>query len=188
MIGLIAVVLAAGCGGTSESDPPIGGISPTGGQQSDEVVAPETIVTEGAVVVPTGEAVGFVEEEPPVADTPAEPVESEGGADDAATDIAPPTVTHANPQVAAAMTDLVDRVGVAADAIAVVSVEEVTWPDGSIGCPEPGMRYTQALVNGTRIILQANGADYEYHSGGGRDVFYCQNPTDPVTGGGHGDV
>ena len=89
MIGLITVVLAAGCGGTSESDPPVGGITPTDGQQSDEVVVPETADTEGGVAVPTSEAADLVEEEPPVTDTPAEPVETDGGTDDGGADVAP---------------------------------------------------------------------------------------------------
>ena len=114
---------------------------------------------------------------------------STGPADEEATpEPAPPVVAHPNAQVATAMTDLVSRIGASADAIEVVSVQEVTWRDGSIGCPQPGMSYTQAIVNGTRIILRVSGADYEYHSGGGREVFYCKNPSDPVPGGDYGDV
>jgi len=32
--------------------------------------------------------------------------------------------------------------------LAIVRAEAVVWNDGSLGCPEPGMMYTQALVNG----------------------------------------
>lgn len=103
--------------------------------------------------------------------------------------VPPPAIEHPNPQVVTAMTDLVGRLGVTQDAIEVISVEEVTWPDGSIGCPLPGMRYTQALVNGTRIVLRVDGVDYQYNSGGGREPFYCENPSDPVPeGGGYGDI
>lgn len=63
--------------------------------------------------------------------------------------------------------------------IVVVSVEEVDWPDGSIGCPRPGMSYTQAIVNGSRIVLSHDGIGYEFHQAGGRDPFYC--PPDRVT-------
>lgn len=72
-----------------------------------------------------------------------------------------------------AIADLADRLSIDPSEIEVVSVEEVTWPDGSLGCPEPGMVYTQALVNGQRIVLLAEGIEYEYHSGGARDPFYC---------------
>ncbi len=49
------------------------------------------------------------------------------------------------------------------------------------------MSYTQVLVNGSLIVLEVNGANYEYHSGVGRDPFYCPNPTAPVSGD-YGDV
>ena len=36
----------------------------------------------------------------------------------------------------------------------VLSAEAVTWSDGSLGCPEPGMMYTQALVPGYRVQIR----------------------------------
>ncbi len=92
-----------------------------------------------------------------------------------------PVEPHAEGPVAAAVADLAARLGVGESVITVVSVEEVTWPDGSLGCPQPGMRYTQVLVNGSLILLEVDGVTYEYHSGGGRDPFYCPNPTEPVS-------
>ena len=32
--------------------------------------------------------------------------------------------------------------------LVIVRAQSVVWNDGSLGCPEPGMMYTQALVNG----------------------------------------
>jgi hypothetical protein len=84
-----------------------------------------------------------------------------------------PDAVIAGDLVRAAIADLVDRTGAAPGEIDVVSVEEVDWPDGSIGCPQPGMVYTQAIVNGTKIVLRYDGTDYSYHQGGGRAVFYC---------------
>lgn len=46
----------------------------------------------------------------------------------------------------------------------VVSAQAVTWSDGSLGCPEPGMMYTQALVPGYRIVVQAGEDQLEYHA------------------------
>jgi len=57
--------------------------------------------------------------------------------------------------------------------IAVVSVEPVTWPDSSVGCPRPGISYMQVLVEGSRIVLSHGGVEYEYHQGGGRNPFFC---------------
>lgn len=98
------------------------------------------------------------------------------------TDIPPPTSPGSQPtsppgtapigDLDYAIGDLQERLG--ADAvIEVVSQEEVTWRDGSLGCPQPGWSYTQALVNGTRIVLRHDGILYEYHSGGRRRPFYC---------------
>ncbi|MFK4084650.1 hypothetical protein ACI2LF_11110 [Kribbella sp. NPDC020789] len=89
---------------------------------------------------------------------------------------AAPTGTPGGTAVEQATADLATKLGVQAAGVKVVSAEEVTWSDGSLGCPEPGMRYTQALVNGMRIVLEADGKRYEYHSGGARPPFLCENP------------
>ena len=89
--------------------------------------------------------------------------------------------------VAAAIADLALRLGVDESHVTLVSQEEVTWPDGSLGCPQPGMGYAQVLVSGSLVVLQVNGVSYEYHSGGGNDLFYCATPT-PPTAGGYGDA
>jgi hypothetical protein len=84
-----------------------------------------------------------------------------------------PADVIASALVQAAIDDLVERTGADRAAVEVVSVDEVDWPDGSIGCPQPGMVYTQAIVNGTRIVLRYDGLSYDYHQGGSRSVFYC---------------
>ena len=66
--------------------------------------------------------------------------------------------------------------------VTVVSSDEVTWRDGSLGCPQPGKFYTQALIPGTRTILEVAGKRYHYHSGGHRAPFLCENPQPPVGG------
>jgi hypothetical protein len=50
------------------------------------------------------------------------------------------------------------------------------------------MSYTQSLVNGTRVVLEIGGVQYEYHSGPDGELFYCANPTAPVADSGYGDV
>lgn len=100
----------------------------------------------------------------------------------------PPQVVEA-PAIRTAVADLATRVGIDPEAIDVLEVREVTWPDGSLGCPEPGVGYTQALVNGQLVVLGAAGSRYEYHSGPNRPLFYCANPTAPAApGGGSGDT
>lgn len=84
--------------------------------------------------------------------------------------------------VSAAISDLVERTGRDAGEISVATFEDVTWRDGSIGCPEPGVSYTQALVPGYRIELTVDGASWWYHGARDGDQFWCENPTDPVEG------
>lgn len=80
-----------------------------------------------------------------------------------------------NPLVVAAAKDLSKRLGVPMSQITVVSFEAVTWPDGSAGCPKPGMMYPQVLTDGSRIVLEVDGVQYEYHSGSG-EPFLCEKP------------
>ena len=77
------------------------------------------------------------------------------------------------PQVRSAIEDLAGRASISPADIKVVSVEEVVWPDTSLGCPQPGMRYSQVLQDGMRIILRVNNSDHHYHSGGSRAPFLC---------------
>jgi hypothetical protein len=86
----------------------------------------------------------------------------------------------ADPRVTAAVDDLAERLGLEPDQIIVGPLEDVTWSDGSIGCPKPGEQYTQALIDGQRIILTVTGTEYFYHSEGDGDFFYCEQPVDPA--------
>jgi hypothetical protein len=85
------------------------------------------------------------------------------------------------PIVAPARVDLAERLGVDPEELEVVSAEEVTWPDGSLGCPEPGMSYTQALVDGSKVVLGYDGRVYLYHAGADGPPFLC--PSDDKDGG-----
>jgi hypothetical protein len=46
--------------------------------------------------------------------------------------------------------------------LVVVRAESVAWNDGSLRCPEPGMMYTQALVNGYWVVIDASGQKYDF--------------------------
>ena len=73
----------------------------------------------------------------------------------------------------AALDDAARRASVDRSTIKVVSAGAVTWSDGSAGCPEPGMMYTQALVPGYRIVLEAGGQTLNYHAGRGGAPKFC---------------
>lgn len=73
-----------------------------------------------------------------------------------------------DPQVQAAKKDLAQRLGVVETDIGLAGeIEEVTWPDLSLGCPEPGKMYAQMLTNGLKFTLKGGGRRFEYHTGGG---------------------
>lgn len=62
----------------------------------------------------------------------------------------------------------------------VVRSTAVTWPDGSLGCPEPGKSYTQALVPGHEVIVEVGGVTYDVHAGRGVAVV-CTRPHGTLT-------
>ena len=75
-----------------------------------------------------------------------------------------------------ATADLAQRTGVSTSQIQVVEATEVEWPDSSLGCPQPGMSYLQVITPGYRIVLEANGTRYEYHSNNNTLIVFCENP------------
>ena len=86
--------------------------------------------------------------------------------------------TELVPTAVAARVDLASRLEVAERDIEITSLALVNWRDGSIGCPEEGMSYTQALVPGALVTLVYAGNEYSYHQGGDGDVFLCENPVE----------
>jgi len=63
-----------------------------------------------------------------------------------------------------AMTDLASRLKLGKDAIQIASVEKRMWSDSSLGCPKPGMMYSQVITPGFLIQLTAGGKVYTYHA------------------------
>ena len=59
------------------------------------------------------------------------------------------------------------------DQVAIERAQSVVWSDGSLGCPEPGMAYTQALVNGYWVIVEAAGKKYDFRLGSGGNFRLC---------------
>lgn len=88
-----------------------------------------------------------------------------------------PASVEQSEQVRLATEDLMQRLNISPEEISLVEITDVVWSDGSLGCPQPGMFYTQALVEGTRIRLQVGEAIYNYHSGRNQAPFLCENPS-----------
>lgn len=80
------------------------------------------------------------------------------------------------PWVDDATADLAERLGVETGDVSTIAAVLVTWPDSSLGCPQPGMEYLQVLTDGAVIELDAGGAVYRYHAGDGSGPFLCGTP------------
>ena len=82
--------------------------------------------------------------------------------------------------VAQAKQDLANRLSVELDRINLLEVREVTWPDSSLGCPQPGMAYAQAPQEGLLIRLGVDKDMYFYHSGEAQVPFLCEGTSQVV--------
>jgi hypothetical protein len=78
--------------------------------------------------------------------------------------------------------DGVRRTGASREACRVLRAEVVRWPDGGLGCPEPGMHYAQALVMGYWIVLDVQGVRLDYRATRAGHFRLCTDPgaTDPL--------
>jgi hypothetical protein len=76
--------------------------------------------------------------------------------------------------------DLTERTGIPADRVLVTRSQATIWNDGSLGCPQPGVFYTQALVHGFWVILEAGGQTYDYRASDSGYFFMCQNAILPL--------
>lgn len=91
-----------------------------------------------------------------------------------------PTGVAASQLVQQASKDLASRLGIPVDQISISTVQAVTWPDGSLGCPQPGIAYTQVMTPGYLILLESSGSRYPYHSDTGTQFILCQEELAPL--------
>ncbi|MCC6300422.1 MAG: hypothetical protein IT314_14100 [Anaerolineales bacterium] len=68
------------------------------------------------------------------------------------------------PAEQAAVERLASILNLPPEKIGVVSTEAVEWPDGCLGIERPGMMCTQAIVPGYRILLEAEGEQFEFRT------------------------
>jgi hypothetical protein len=76
-------------------------------------------------------------------------------------------------QIQVALADAARRSGIEAAELVVDSAEDVSWLDGSLGCPAPDLMYTQALVPGYRIRIVAAGRTLDYHADTRGEMLLC---------------
>lgn len=124
---------------------------------------------------------------------PAEPTPPDSGDDDRTTidrgdpnaekvpeSMRPPVTGEVPDEIMEAiLEDAVTRTGLSRAELEVERAEAVTWSDGSLGCPQPGEFYTQALVDGYWVELSGPEVWLDYRVDD-RGIFkLCENRLDP---------
>ena len=80
----------------------------------------------------------------------------------------------------AVVTDAAKRFNVAESAVVLARAEQLTWSDGSLGCPEAGHMYTQMLVAGFRVVAKTSAGELTYHTDSRGSVVSCRAGTRPL--------
>jgi hypothetical protein len=118
---------------------------------------------------------------PPVSSSPS--ILPPGGAEPVPTELVSPGEAGQAPDhnplrdislVQVALTNLSTQLEIPADEIQVLAVEEVTWPDSSLGCGEPGSAYLQVLTPGYRVELGTERGQYVFHTDNKQTVILCK--------------
>jgi hypothetical protein len=85
-----------------------------------------------------------------------------------------PTIPFLRQVTDQAMQDLAGRLALPPERIEFLELKAMLWPDGGLGCPRPGMVYPQVQQDGYLIRLRAGKREFEYHGGGRRGPFLCE--------------
>lgn len=163
-VGALTLTLAA-CGpddgqqGADPTDPATTGAAPTGGEPSTEPTDEPTSTFSAPPRTATPIPKPTNEQPSPSTTVPGDQAESQQAKD--------------------AVSDLTQAEGAQASDVTVLRDEAVTWPDGAMGCPQPGMVYTQALVEGHYVQLELDGKTYHYTGGQQGKLKRCDKPQVP---------
>lgn len=76
----------------------------------------------------------------------------------------------------AVVTDAAQRFRVNTNAVVLADAERVTWPDGALGCPDPGINYPQVQVAGFRVVARTLAGELLYHTDSLGHVVNCARP------------
>ena len=177
---LCAAGLIAACG--SEAPTP----GPADAEQT-EIATDQPMATEPASPSPSGDSPLPTPTEAPEAQTGVQPV-SPIPIEITPSDPAPLTGEVPQDLLDAVIEDLLGRLDASREAIAVEKAQYVIWRDGSLGCPQPDMMYTMALVPGYQIVLRVGEGTFDYHAGDSGYFVLCegglaQEPLPPGEGG-----
>ena len=183
---MLAAVLVAGCASTRRSAIASPGAVDSTTTPSVATASPGEATTQPAATTTTGRLITPAPASSPAGPTAPSPTAATAGATAAPASTASSATTTARsasprPTLSAdeatsvdlAKQDLAKRLGVPAYRLRVDSVTSVAWPTSALGCPRPGLLYSQLVTPGYRIVLEAGGQTYEYHSDRGRRVVSC---------------
>jgi hypothetical protein len=81
--------------------------------------------------------------------------------------------------LAAVVADAVRQVSAASSQLEVVRAEAVEWSDGALGCPQAGVLYTQAIVPGFWVQIQAPDKFLDYRIDGQGNFTLCADVVAP---------
>lgn len=186
VVSLSAVLITAACSSVLNE---AGVVAPAARPESEAapaveaeppaaIVEPEPTPTAGSepTQAATGEAptTGLRMEigEPEQGVTPAPP--QEGEEPDMPAELGAQAIPQGQAPLAAAINHLAGQTGLPAEQINLISMEAVDWSDTSLGCPQEGYMYAQVITPGYKIVLEAEGVEYEYHTDQGTNVVLCQ--------------
>jgi len=65
-----------------------------------------------------------------------------------------------------ARTTVADALGVEPASVRIVAIEPRDFPDGSLGCPQPGAAYAQVITPGHRVLVEVDGRRFDVRVAG----------------------
>jgi len=175
---LASLVLLAGCGPISSSpktDFAADLDMPTSPQATSIQTAANRPQTTPADVIARNEAISEVNEAIPAGDE-AIPAVKETPASQPGAQLDP----AGQRLLELARADLASRLGIPEDEIELVALQAVTWPDASLGCPQPDLFYIQILSPGYRIILAVGDQRYRYHTDLSETFLLCEQNSETL--------
>lgn len=66
--------------------------------------------------------------------------------------------------VALAQRQVANQLSLSTRRVMLVSIRAYTWEDTSLGCPQPEQTYSEAAIDGYRVVVRAAEVDYAFHS------------------------
>lgn len=71
--------------------------------------------------------------------------------------------------------DFQQRTGIPNNEIKVVAVKSAVWANSALGCPERNKVYDENKVKGFRVVIEARGRQYTYHTDEDKKIIACPN-------------